>query len=103
MTCNDKNCPEHGTLSTRKKTLKVTVVKALADKTAVVTWPRLVKVQKYDRAYHTSSRLSVHVPGCMTVKTGDKVIISETRKLSKTKSFVITEVLKDGKKTESSN
>lgn len=78
-------------------------MKALADKTAVVTWPRLVKVQKYDRAYHTSSRISVHIPSCMVVKTGDKVVIAETRKISKTKSFVITEVLKDGKATKSSN
>jgi len=77
--------------------MKVKVVKALADKTAVVEWPRIVKVQKYDRAYHTKSTMSVHVPGCMRVKAGDEVIVAETRKLSKTKAFVITEVLTDGK------
>ncbi|MBR9681720.1 MAG: 30S ribosomal protein S17 [Candidatus Altiarchaeota archaeon] len=98
MTCKDKNCPIHGTISTRKKTLKVKIVKALADKTAVVEWPRIRKVQKYDRAYHTKSRVSVHIPGCMSVKQGDQVIIAETRKLSKTKSFVIMEVLNNGEK-----
>ena len=97
MTCDDVNCPVHGTLSTRKKTLIATVVKALADKSAVVEWPRIKKVQKYDRAYHTTSKVAVHVPGCMRVKAGDQVKIAETRKISKTKAFVITEVLKDGK------
>ena len=97
MACNDKNCPQHGTVSTRGKTVRAVVVKALADKTAVVEWPRIRKVQKYDRAYRTKSRVSVHVPGCMTVKAGDKVLIAETRKLSKTKSFVIMEVLNHGK------
>ncbi|HDR53511.1 MAG TPA: 30S ribosomal protein S17 [archaeon] len=96
MTCNDPKCPRHGGLKTRAKTLKATVVKALAERTAVVEWPRLRKAPKYDRFYRTSSKVSVHVPACMKVKAGDKVLIAETRKLSKTKAFVITEVLKDG-------
>ena len=97
MVCNDSNCPKHGTVSVRKKTVKATVVKALADKTAVVEWPRLQKVPKYDRAFRDKSRVSVHVPGCMRVKPGDQVLIAETRKLSKTKSHVIVEVLSNGK------
>lgn len=98
MTCNDPNCPEHGGLKTRKKTLRATVVKAAADKTALVEWPRIQQVPKYDRVYRTKSKVSVHVPECIKVKEGDRVLVAETRKLSKTKSFVVVEVLSHGSK-----
>ena len=69
-----------------------------ADKSAVVEWPRLVRVPKYDRVFRDRSRVMVHVPPCMKVRVGDAVRIGETRKLSKMKSFVVLEVLSDGKK-----
>jgi small subunit ribosomal protein S17 len=31
---------------------------------------------------------------CINAKTGDVVVISETRRLSKTKSFVVTKIVK---------
>jgi small subunit ribosomal protein S17 len=97
MECSDKNCPKHGEISVRGRTFKGKIVKFRADKTAVVEWPRIIDVPKYDRAYKSSSKVTVHVPACLKVHEGDTVEIGETRKLSRTKSFVITEVLSSGK------
>jgi small subunit ribosomal protein S17 len=98
MECSDKNCPKHGEVSVRGRTFTARVVKAKAAKSAVVEWPRIVKVAKYDRAFKTGTKLMVHVPPCMKVREGDMVRIGETRKLSRAKSFVVLEVLSDGKK-----
>lgn len=97
MKCRDKRCPEHGNVSVRGRTFVGKVVKFRADKSAIVEWPRIVNVQKYDRVFKTSSRVMAHVPPCMKIHEGDRVRIGETRKLSKSKSFVILEVLKNGK------
>lgn len=98
MECSDKNCPRHGTVSVRGRTFTGTVVKSRASQSAVVEWPRIVKVPKYNRAHKTSTKMLVHVPQCMKVREGDLVRIGETRKLSRAKSFVVLEVLSDGKK-----
>lgn len=98
MICKDKNCPEHGVLSVRGRTFTAKVIKFKADKSAIVEWPRFVNVPKYDRAFKTSSKTMVHVPPCKKIHEGDMVKIGETRKLSKSKSFVVLEVLTDGKK-----
>ncbi|MBR9680076.1 MAG: 30S ribosomal protein S17 [Candidatus Altiarchaeota archaeon] len=98
MDCKDSKCPEHGSVSVRGRTFEGTVVKAKMDKSAIVEWPRITKVPKYDRVFRTSSKVMVHVPECLKVKAGDKVKIGETRKLSKAKSFVVLEVLSHGGK-----
>ena len=97
MECSDKNCPEHGGLSVRGQVVTGKVIKFRADKTAVVEWPRLIKVPKYDRVYKASSKVLAHVPACLRVREGDMVRIQETRKLSRNKAFVVIEVLKNGK------
>ena len=98
MECSDRNCPKHGTVSVRGRVFTGRVVKLRAAKSAVVEWPRIVKVPKYERVYKTNTRVMVHVPPCIKVREGDLVRIGETRKLSRTKSFVVLEVLSDGKK-----
>ena len=85
-------------IAVRGQTFTGTVIKANAVDSAVVQWDRLIKVTKYDRAYKTSSKVLAHVPKGMRVRVGDFVKIGETRKLSRAKSFVIVEVIKDGKK-----
>ena len=72
------------------------VIRLSMKDTAVVEWERIVKVPKYERAYRTKSRVFAHVPPFLEVKPGDTVKIAETRKLSKAKSFIVTEVLKRG-------
>ena len=40
-----------------------------------------------------SSRISAHIPDCINAKAGDNVKIMECRPLSKTKKFVVVEVI----------
>lgn len=96
--CNDPKCPIHGNLKIRGQTFVGKITKYAMHKVVIVEWPRIVKVPKYERAYRTRSRVKAYVPECMKdkVKVGDIVKISEVRKLAKTVSFVVTEVLKHG-------
>ena len=97
MECKDKKCPKHGHVKIRGRTFIGKVVRFKMKNSAIVEWPRIVKIPKYERAYRTTSKVVAHVPACMKVREGDIVKIAETRKLSKTKSFVIVEVLSGGK------
>lgn len=93
MECADKNCPVHGTLATRGASLDGIVVSDKMQSTVVVQRDRFSKVKKYDRYRRNTSRIPAHNPPCINAKPGDVVRIMECRKLSKTVSFVVTEVL----------
>ena len=93
MECNDKNCPKHGTIKTRGNVFEGTVVSDKMDHSIVVERKYLKKVPKYERTERARSRITAHKPSCIDVKVGDKVQISETRKISKTKNFVVTKVI----------
>ncbi len=109
-TCLDKNCPVHGQISVRGKTLQGTVVKKKALKTAVIQIEKAKYIRKYERYMKKKVKIPVHCPECMDINIGDIVLVGETRKLSKTKSFVIMkklgtlshmeEILKDEDKYE---
>ncbi|MDG5775726.1 30S ribosomal protein S17 [Haloarculaceae archaeon H-GB2-1] len=90
-TCDDENCPFHGTLSVRGQTLEGTVASTDMDKTVVVEREYDVKVPKYDRQMKRRSRVPAHAPACLDLSDGDTVTIAETRPLSKTKSHVVVE------------
>ncbi|MCK4883691.1 MAG: 30S ribosomal protein S17 [Candidatus Diapherotrites archaeon] len=87
--CEDKNCQYHGTLSVRGSMIEGKVVSAKMKKTAVIEISYLIKNQKYERQERRRSKLKAHVPDCINVNIGDKVLIAECRKLSKTKNFVV--------------
>lgn len=91
--CTDKHCAFHGGFKVRGREFVGTVIRASAQKTAVVQWERLFFIDKYQRYEKRRSRLQVHNPSCLGVKVGDKVRIVESRPISKTKSFVIVERL----------
>lgn len=93
-TCTDRHCPFHGSFSVRGKTLSGSVLKDVTHKTASIEFPRLWFLPKYERYEKRRSRIKAHVPPCMNVKKGDHVTIMESRKISKTKSFVVIEVKK---------
>lgn len=91
--CQDRNCPEHGTLPTRGMVLDGVVASDKMDKTVIVQRSYYVKLKKYDRFRPKRSRIPAHNPPCINAKTGDRVKIMECRRLSKTVSYVITEKL----------
>ena len=74
------------------------VVKSAKAKRTVTVERQLTHyIHKYERYKKVYSKIKAHVPEGMIVKEGDKVRIGETRKISKTKNFVIIEVLGEKK------
>ena len=63
-------------------------------KTVTVEWERTKYLKKYERYERRKSSVKAHNPDTIKAKTGQKVVIMETRPLSKTKNFIVIEVLK---------
>ena len=72
------------------------VVSAKAKKTVTVERTFVQKVKKYERYKKVKSRMHAHNPEEINAKEGDIVRIGETKKLSKTKNFIVLEILKRG-------
>jgi small subunit ribosomal protein S17 len=92
-TCSDKNCPFHGNLTARGRILNGIVTSDKMYKTVVVGWTRRLYVPKYERYEKRRSSVKAHNPDCINAMKGDAVRISETRPLSKTKHFVVIEII----------
>ncbi len=92
--CNDEKCVWHGTVPLRGNIIKGRVVSSRAQKTVVVEKEYLHYLPKYERYERRHSRISAYNPECIDAKKGDVVSIAECRPLSKTKSFVVVEVVK---------
>jgi small subunit ribosomal protein S17 len=69
------------------------VVSDKPKKTVTVERQHYHYLKKYERYELRRSRIHAHNPPCINAKPGDKVLIAETRPLSKTKSFVVVAVL----------
>lgn len=91
--CSDVNCPFHGSLKVRGKTFTGLVVSAKMQRSAVVQWEGRRFVPKYERYTKTRTKVAVHNPDCVNAAEGDKVKIVECKPLSKTKNYVIVEVV----------
>ena len=76
------------TKATVGKTLEGTVVKSAMKDTATVVVERYVKHPKYKKYMRRSQKYLVHDEG-NTAEVGSKVVIRETRPLSKRKRFEI--------------
>ena len=87
----DKHCPFHGDAKVRGRMFTGKVLRVKAPKMAQVEWTWKRMVPKYERYEKKRTRLIVHNPACINAKEGDNVKIMETRKISKSKSFVIIE------------
>ncbi|GAG38096.1 unnamed protein product [marine sediment metagenome] len=87
--CEDKNCVFHGNLSIRGRQFIGEVKKVGSPKSVTVEWQRLFFIPKYQRYEKRKTKLNVHNPQCINAKEGDKVLIAECRKISKTKGFII--------------
>jgi small subunit ribosomal protein S17 len=87
-TCDDRNCPFHGTLSLRGQALEGVVVSTRMQRTVVVEREYLRYLQKYERYEKRTRRMNVHAPPCLGLSPGNRVTIMECRPLSKTVSYV---------------
>ncbi|MDH5783346.1 MAG: 30S ribosomal protein S17 [Candidatus Bathyarchaeota archaeon] len=95
--CDDRNCPFHGTLKVRGRILEVTVLSAKMDKTVIVKRDYQFYVPKFKRYERRHSHIPAHNPPCLSVKEGDVVKVAECRPISKTVSFVVIEKLEEEK------
>ena len=94
MECSDPRCPVHGGQKYRGMQFEGLVVSDKAKKTVIVEVDYSRYVYKYERSLRKRSRIPAHNPDCVGAKLNDTVSIAETRRLSKTKSFVVTGITK---------
>ena len=92
-TCKDKNCPFHGQLKVRGKQFTGKVVSDKMQKSVIVEWVGLRYIPKYERYRKIRTKLKAHNPPCINAAEGDVVRIGECRPLSKTKNFVIMNII----------
>jgi small subunit ribosomal protein S17 len=95
-TCDDVNCPFHGSLALRRRSMEGIVVSAKMEKTIIVRRDYLKYVPKFRRYERRRSNIPAHSPPCLEIKAGDKVKLAECRPISKTVSFVVIEKLEEG-------
>ncbi len=92
--CSDPKCPFHGSLPVRGQVFDCTVVSDKMDNTVVVMREFEKRATKFERFEKRQSKIHAHNPPCIEAKAGDRVRIAECRPLSKTKSYVVVEVVK---------
>ena len=73
------------------------VTSAKANKTVTVEREITHFIGKYERYKKVKSKVQAHNPASINAKEGDKVRIGETRKISKTKNFIVMEILGEHK------
>ncbi len=95
--CDDRNCPFHGTLKVRGRILEGTVIGTKMDKSVIVKRDYQFYVPKFKRYERRHSHIPAHNPPCLSVKEGDVVKVAECRPISKTVSFVVIEKLEEEK------
>jgi small subunit ribosomal protein S17 len=88
-----------GTFSTRGHTKVGTVVSDRGKKTVVVETDALEYFPKYRRYARSRSRLHAHNPESAGARLGDIVEIAECRKISKTKAWMVTKIVKKAEGT----
>ncbi|MGM5480953.1 MAG: 30S ribosomal protein S17 [Nanobdellota archaeon] len=81
------------TISIRGKTFVGKVVSDKMNNTVLVEWERRVPIRKFERYEKRRSRVPAHNPSEIDAKEGDVVRIKETRPISKTKNFIVTEIV----------
>lgn len=73
------------------------VISAKASKTVTVERDITHFIGKYERYKKVKSKIKAHNPLEINAKEGDKVLVGETRRISKTKNFVVIKVLGEKK------
>ncbi len=93
-TCNDRHCPFHGGLKLRGRVFTGKVLRNVFHRTVAIEFGRQILLKKYERFEKRKTRITAHVPDCLDVKKGSMIKVVESRPISKTKSFVAVEVIK---------
>ena len=70
------------------------VKSAKMQKTVIVEWERPFYLKKYERYETRKSKVAAHNPEHINAREGDIVKIQETRPISKTKHFIVIEIVK---------
>ncbi len=91
--CTDVFCPFHGTLPVRGQVITGNVVSDRMEGSVVVGREYLHYIKKFNRYEKRRSSIHAHNPPCINARVGDRVKIAECRPISKTKHFVVVEVL----------
>ncbi len=87
--CEDANCPWHGSIGVRGRLFDGKVVSTKSSLTVIIEKGYSHMVPKYQGYERRKSKIAAHNPPCINAKEGDKVVIAECRPLSKTKNFVV--------------
>ena len=90
----DPKDPYYGSVKLRGRIFVGTVTSDKMQKTVSVEWPVKRFNKKYERFEMRRSRVKAHNPESIDARQGDTVRIAETRPLSKTKNFVVIEIVK---------
>ena len=69
------------------------VVSDKMKKTVVVERDSIKYFPKYKKYARNRSRIVAHNPDSINAKVGDMVTVAETRKLSKTKAWMVVEII----------
>ncbi len=93
MSSSDKSRP----LSTRGHIVSGIVVSDRAKRTVIVQRDVVTYIPRYRRYARSISKIPAHNPDEIAAKVGDIVQISECRKISKTKAWVVTKIITHGK------
>lgn len=83
-------------LSTRGGILTGRVVSDKMKMTVIIERDITKYYSKYKKYARTRSRIVAHNPESVNAKVGDIVEVAETRKISKTKAWVVTKIIKKG-------
>ena len=82
--------------STRGMKVRGVVVSTRMKKTATIEREITKYIPKYKRWAADKSKIHIHVPEGIELKVGDVVEAMQTRKISKTKTWILTRILKRG-------
>jgi small subunit ribosomal protein S17 len=80
-------------ISSRGMKVRGTVVAAKMKNTVTIEREFSKKLHKYKRVAIEKSKIHVHVPEGITIMPGDIIEAQQTRKLSRTKNWVITKLV----------
>jgi small subunit ribosomal protein S17 len=91
-----KGLPQLDGLIPRGDILTGRVVSDKMKKTVIVSRDITKYFPKYKKYARARSRIVAHNPSSINAKVGDMVTIAETRKLSKTKAWMVVEIIEKG-------